>query len=94
MQTYPLTCGAMQFFMQQLCCVSDQPYLMFRLPSYELVAGRPPDVAHIRTFGCQVWVPVTEPKRHTIGAHRQEGIYIGFDSASIIKYLDPQSGAY
>ena len=40
-------------------------------------------------FGCQVWTPLHEPRRHTIGAHRQEGVYVGFDSPSIIRYLDP-----
>jgi hypothetical protein len=69
-----------------------RPTLLNVQTPYELVAGRPPNVAHIRTFGCQVWIPVPEPKRHTIGPHRQEGIYIGFDSTSIIRYLDPQTG--
>jgi hypothetical protein len=70
-----------------------RPTLLNTQTPYELIAGRPPSVAHIRIFGCQVWVPVSEPKRNTIGPHRQEGIYIGFDSASIIRYLDPISGA-
>jgi hypothetical protein len=69
-----------------------RPTLLNVQTPYELVAGRPPDVSHMRTFGCQVWVPVTEPRRHTIGTHRQEGIYIGFYSTSIIRYLDPQTG--
>ena len=55
----------------------------------ELQSGRIPDVSHIKVFGCQVWVPVAEPKRHTIGAHQEEGIYIGFDSPAIIRYLVP-----
>ena len=50
-------------------------------------------MAHIRIFGYQVWVLVTEPKRYTIGPHRQEGIYVGFDSKSIIRYLGPTTGA-
>lgn len=58
----------------------------------ELQSGRIPDVSHIKVFGCQVWVPVAEPKRKTIGAHREEGIYIGFDSPAIIRYLVPATG--
>jgi hypothetical protein len=60
----------------------------------ELQSGRIPDVSHIKVFGCQVWVPVAEPKRKTIGAHREEGIYIRFDSPAIIRYLVPATGIY
>ena len=56
---------------------------------YELLSGRPPNISHIRIFGCQVWVPLPDPKRHTIGSHRQKGIYGGFVSLSIIRYIDP-----
>jgi hypothetical protein len=60
----------------------------------ELQSGRIPYVSHIKVFGCQVWVPVTEPKRKTIGAHWEEGIYIGFDSPAIIRYLVSATGIY
>lgn len=70
-----------------------RPTLLNTQTPYELLSGRPPDVSHIRVFGCQVWIPVPDPKRHTIGAHRQEGIYVGFDSPSIIRYLDPSTAA-
>jgi hypothetical protein len=39
-----------------------------------------------------VWVPVAEPQQKTIGCHRQEGIYVGFDSPSIIRYVSPSTG--
>lgn len=35
---------------------------------------------------------IPEPKRHTIGPHRQEGLYVGLDLPSIIRYLDPTTG--
>lgn len=60
--------------------------------SQELLSGRVPNVSHLRVFGCRVWVPIPEPQRHTIGAHRQEGIYVGFDSPSIIRYVNPSTG--
>jgi hypothetical protein len=53
----------------------------------ELLSGRKPDISHFRTFGCQVWVPTAEPKRTTISKHREGGVYLGFDSPSIIRYL-------
>jgi hypothetical protein len=57
----------------------------------EMLSGRPPNVSHICVFGCQVWVPLPDPKRQKNGPQRQQGIYVGFDSPSIIRYLDPQT---
>lgn len=56
---------------------------------YHLALGNPPSVAHLRTFGCQVMVPILGPKRTKMGPQRHAGIYIGFDSNSIIRYLEP-----
>ena len=36
----------------------------------EYLTGRPPNVDHLRTFGCHVWVSVPEPRRLTIGPYR------------------------
>ena len=69
-----------------------RPSLLNVQTSHELLTGTPPNVNHFRTFGCQVWVPVTEPRKMIIGHHRQEGIYVGFDSPSIIRYIDPATG--
>ena len=55
----------------------------------ELLSGQKPDVSHFGTFGCQVWIPIAEPNRKTIGQHRLEGIYDKFDFPSIIRYLVP-----
>ena len=66
-----------------------RPTLLNTQTPQELLSGRAPDISHLRVFGCQVWVPIPDPHRHTIGAHRQEGVYVGFDSPSIIRYLDP-----
>ena len=44
-------------------------------------------------YGCQVWVPIPELKQKTIGSHRTEAIYLGYDSPSIIRYMDPKTGA-
>ena len=37
---------------------------------HELLTGRPPNVDHLRTFRCHVWVPISEPRRLTIGPHQ------------------------
>lgn len=66
-----------------------RPILLNVQTPAELQSGRIHDVSHIRVFGCQVWVHVPEPKRHMVGPHMEEGIYIGFDSPSIIRYLVP-----
>ena len=66
-----------------------RPTLLNTQTPLELQSGRTPNISYIWVFGCQIWVPVPEPKRQTIGAHKEEGIYVGFDSPSIIKYLVP-----
>ena len=71
-----------------------RPTLLNTQTPQEILSGRLPDVSHIRVFGCQVWIPLLDPHRHTIGAHRQEGVYVGFDSPSIIRYLDPTTYLY
>ena len=68
------------------------PTLLNDFSPLELFAGQKPDISHFRVFGCQVWVPTVEPKRITISHHRVEGIYVGFDSPSVIRYLIPETG--
>lgn len=69
-----------------------RPTLLNTQIPLELHSGRPPNASHPRVFGCQVWVPIPEPQRLTISTHRQEGIYLDFDSPSIIRYLIPDTG--
>lgn len=69
-----------------------RPTMLNSHSSFELLSGRVPNVSHLRIFGCQVWVPVAEPQKKTISSHRQEGIYVGFDSPSIIRYVSPTTG--
>lgn len=58
---------------------------------YSLVYGRPPDLSHLRTFGCLVPLPILGPKRTKLRPQRQKGIYVGFNSPSIIRYLEPST---
>ena len=69
------------------------PTLLNPISSQELITGHIPSIFHLRIFGLWVWVPRPEPQRRTILAHREEGVYMGFDSPSIIRYLVPSTGA-
>jgi len=53
----------------------------------QLVFGHQPDISHLRTFGC-----ATPTHRTKMGPKRCSGIYIGLDSPSIIRYLEPLTG--
>ena len=54
--------------------------------------GHEPNIAHLGIFGCVVYVPVAPPQRTKMGPQRRLGIYVGFDSPSIIRYLEPLTG--
>ena len=68
-----------------------RPTLLHTQTPLELSSGRTPHIAHLRTFGCEVWVPVSDPKQNTMTPHRIRGIYLGYDSPSIIRYKLPRS---
>ena len=55
----------------------------------QLVFGHEPNIAHLRIFGCAVYVPIAPHQRTKMGPQRRLGIYVGFDSPSIIRYLEP-----
>jgi hypothetical protein len=58
----------------------------------ELVEGEKPSVSHLRVFGCGVYVPIPPPKRTKLGPQRALAIYVGYETPSIIRYLDLMSG--
>ncbi|CAL8994471.1 unnamed protein product, partial [Prunus brigantina] len=58
----------------------------------QLVLGNQPNISHLRVFGCAVYVPIVPPQRTKMGPQRRLGIYVGFDSPSIIRYLEPLTG--
>ena len=58
----------------------------------QLVLGKQPNISHLRVFGCVVHVPIAPPQRTKMGPQRRLGIYVGFDSPSIIRYLKPLTG--
>ena len=58
----------------------------------QLVLGKQPNISHLRVFGCAVHVPIATPQRTKMGPQRRLGIYVGFDSLSIIRYLEFLTG--
>lgn len=60
-------------------------------PAY-LEMGHAPNVSHLRRFGCAILHPIPPTKRTKMGPQRAMGIYVGFQSPAIAKYLDPVNG--
>jgi hypothetical protein len=58
----------------------------------QLVRVNQPSISHMRKFGCVVYIPISPPQRTSMGPHRKLGIYVGYESPSIIKYLEPLTG--
>ena len=58
----------------------------------QLVLGSQPNVSRFRIFGCVVYVPITPPQCSKLGPQCRFGIYVGFNSPSIIRYLEPVTG--
>ena len=58
----------------------------------QLVLGKQPNISHLKVFGYAVHVPIAPPQCTKMGPQRRLGIYVGFDSPSIIRYLEPLTG--
>ena len=58
----------------------------------QLAFGHEPNISHLKTFGCAVYVPIPPPQRTKMSPQRKLGIYVGYDSPSIIRYLEPLTG--
>ncbi|KAI3740406.1 hypothetical protein L2E82_30835 [Cichorium intybus] len=58
----------------------------------QLAFGQEPDISHLRIFGCAVYVPIAPPQRTKMGPQRRLGIYVGYETSSIIRYLEPLTG--
>ena len=69
-----------------------RPTAYHKYSPLQLVSGREPDISYLRVFGCAVYVPIAPPQRTKMGPQRRLGIYVGFESPSIIKYLEPLTG--
>lgn len=58
----------------------------------QLVSGNEPDISHLRIFGCAMYVPIAPPQRTKMGPQRRLGIYVGYETSTIIRYLEPLTG--
>ena len=58
----------------------------------QLVLGTQPNISHLQIFGCAVYVLIAPTQRTKMGPQCRIEIYVGFDSPSIIKYLELMTG--
>jgi hypothetical protein len=58
----------------------------------QLVRGKEPSISHLRIFGSAVYVSIPPPQCTSMDPHRKLGIYVGYETPSIIKYLEPMTG--
>ena len=57
-----------------------------------MVTRYEPDISFLRIFGCAVYVPITPPLRKKMGPQRRLDIYVGYESPTIVRYLEPLTG--
>ena len=62
------------------------------LSPLQLVLGYQHNISHLRVFGCAVYVPLAPTHQTKLGPQRRLGIYVGFQSPSIINYIEPLIG--
>ncbi|GKB16661.1 disease resistance CC-NBS-LRR class family protein [Tanacetum coccineum] len=58
----------------------------------QFASGQEPNIFHLRIFGCAVYVPIAPPQRTKMGPQRRLGIYVGYETSSIIRYIEPLIG--
>jgi len=70
-----------------LICIRPTSYHKFS--PLQLVFDHEPNIFHLRIYSCVVYVPIYPSYCTKMGPQRRLGIYIGFESPSIIKYIEP-----
>ena len=75
--------------MHAAALVHIRPTTYHKYSPSQFVLGKQPNISHLRIFGCAVYVPIAPTQRTKMGPQRRLGIYVGFDSPSIIRYLEP-----
>ncbi|KAK9132238.1 hypothetical protein Scep_011766 [Stephania cephalantha] len=58
----------------------------------QLILGQQPNISHLRIFCCAVYVLISPPNKTKMSPQQKLKIYVGFNSLSIIKYLEPLTG--
>ena len=69
-----------------------RPIANHDLSPLQLAKVYQPNIWHLRVFGCAVYVPITPTHRPKLGPQRRLGIYLSFQSSSIINYIEPHTG--
>ena len=85
-----LACGHVIIHAANLICL--HPTANQDLSPLQLVLGYQPNVSHLHVFCCAVYVPFAPTHRTKLGPQRRLGIYVGFQSSSIINYIEPLIG--
>ena len=58
----------------------------------QLIPGYQPNISHLRKFCCTVQISIPSIKSTKMGPQLSLGIDEGYDSPSIIRYLEPTTG--
>ena len=69
-----------------------RPSVYHEYSPLQLAFSHEPNIFHLKIFGCAVYVPIAPPQRTKMGLQRRLGIYVGYESPSIIRYLEPKIG--
>nr|GEV30249.1 putative copia-like polyprotein [Tanacetum cinerariifolium] len=69
-----------------------RPTSYYTYSPLHLVFGHELNISHLRIFGCAVYVSIAPPQHTKMGPQRRMGIYVRYDSPSIIRYLEPSTG--
>jgi len=69
-----------------------RPLLIMNTHIYNLYLTTNIIFFHLWIFGCAVQFPISPPQCTKSGLQRRLKIYVGFDSPSIINYLEPLMG--
>ena len=69
-----------------------RPTTIQDLSPSQLVLGYQHNISHLCVFGCVVYVPLAPTHQTKLGPQCRLGIYVGFQSPSIINYIEPLIG--
>ncbi|KAM1003140.1 hypothetical protein ACFX2C_003502 [Malus domestica] len=68
------------------------PVATQQFSALQLVTEYEHDISHLRIFGCAVYMSISSPLHTKKGLQQRMGIYVRYDSLSIIRYLEPLTG--
>lgn len=69
-----------------------KPTSYHKLSLLQSAFGQEPNISFVRIFVCAVYVSIAPPQPTKMGPQRRLGLYVGYESPSIISYLEPMTG--